>query len=92
MTQSTKKARSLRFAAVAGIFAAGFLCGSLTQRPAQAQLGDMGGKAMEAAGAGGGPLGAAAKLGTSITDMQTHLDALNKNLETLKQIKGMLGG
>lgn len=47
---------------------------------------------MEAAGAGGGPLGAAVKLGTSISDMQTHLDALNKNLETLEQIKGMLGG
>ena len=35
---------------------------------------------------------AAGKLGTSISDMQTHLDALNKNLEMLKQIKGMLGG
>ena len=91
MTSNTK-ARSLRFALVAGIFAAGFFCGSLSQRQAQAQLGEMGGKAMEAAGAGGGPLGAAAKLGTSIGDIQTHLDALNKNLETLKQIKGMLGG
>ena len=84
MTHS-RKTRALRVALVAGIFAAGFFCGSLSQRPAQAQLGDVGGKAMEATGAGGGPLGAAAKLGTSIGDMQTHLDALNK-------IKGMLGG
>ena len=86
------KARSLRVALSAGIFAAGFVCGSLGQRPAQAQLGELGGKAMEAAGGGSGPLAAAAKLGTSISDMQTHLDALNKNMETLKQIKGMLGG
>ena len=88
-----KKPFSVRVVLVAGIFAAGFFCGSLSQRPAQAQLGDLGGKAMEAAGnSGSGPLAAAGKLGTSISDMQTHLDALNKTLEMLKQIKGMLGG
>jgi hypothetical protein len=76
----------------AAIFAAGFLCGSVIQRPAAADMKDLTGGAMEAAGGQGGALGAAAKLGTSITDMQQHLDALNKNLATLKEIKGMLGG
>ena len=60
--------------------------------PASTDMKDLTGKAMEAAGGQGGALGAAAKLGTSITDMQEHLDALNKNMETLKEIKGMLGG
>lgn len=82
----------MRVGAMVGIFAAGWFCGTVTQRNAEAQLGDMGKKAMDTAGDQGGALGAAGKLGTSISDMQTHLDALQKNMETLKSVKSMLGG
>jgi hypothetical protein len=81
-----------RIAAMIGIFAAGWLGGSVSQRNAHAQLGDLGKSAMEKAGEQGGTLGAAGKLGTSISDIQTHLDALQKNVDTLKSIKSMLGG
>jgi len=80
--------RTVRIVVVAGIFAVGFVCGSLSQRPAEAQLGDV----MKKAGGAGGAVGAVSDLGTSITDMQTHLDALNKNMETLRKIKTALGG
>ena len=81
-----------RHAMGAAIFAAGWLCGAASQHTAQAQLGDLGKAAMEKAGDQGGTLGAASKLGTSIGDIQTHLDALQKNVETLKSIKSLLGG
>ncbi len=84
--------KGMRVGAMVGIFAAGWFCGAVTQRSAEAQLGDMGKKAMETAGEQGGALGAAGKLGTSISDIQTHLDALQKNVDTLKSIKSMLGG
>ena len=84
--------RAGRVGAMAAIFAAGWLCGSVSQRGAEAQLGELGKKAMEQAGESGGALGAAGKLGTSISDIQTHLDALQKNVDTLKSIKSMLGG
>jgi hypothetical protein len=84
--------RAARVGAMAAIFAAGWLCGSVSRRTAEAQLGEMGKKAMEQAGESGGALGAAGKLGTSISDIQTHLDALQKNVDTLKSIKSMLGG
>ena len=74
------------------IFAAGWLCGAISQRPAEAQLGDLGQKAMEQAGGQGGALGAAAKLGTSIGDIQKNLDSLQKNVDTLKGIQSLLGG
>ena len=41
MTPATK-IRSLRLALATGIFAVSFFCGSLGQRPAQAQLGELG--------------------------------------------------
>jgi hypothetical protein len=74
------------------IFAAGWLCGAVGQRSAEAQLGDMGKSVMDKAGDQGGALGAAAKLGTSIGDIQKNLDALQKNVDTLKQVKALLGG
>jgi hypothetical protein len=73
---------------LAGIFAMGFVCGSAMQRSAEAQLGD----AMKKAGEQGGALGSAAELGSSIVDMQKHVDGLNKNLETLRKVKSALGG
>jgi hypothetical protein len=84
--------RTARIGGVVAIFAAGWLCGAVSQRTAEAQLGDLGQKAMEKAGDQGGALGAASKLGTSITDIQKNLDALQKNVDTLKGIQSMLGG
>lgn len=84
--------RGARLGFAAGLFAAGFMCGSLTQRPAAAQLGDLGGKALEKAGQQGGALGSVANLGTSIVDMQKHVDGLQQNIETLKKVKAALGG
>jgi hypothetical protein len=84
--------RAARVGLLAGLFAAGFLCGSLSQRSADAQIGDLGGKAMEKAADAGGAAGSAGKLGTSIVEMQQHVDGLQKNLETLKQVKAALGG
>ena len=83
---------SLRVGMVAAVFAAGFLCGSINQRRAEAQLGDMGGKAMEKAGGSGGTVGAVSNLGTAIVDMEKHVEGLQKNLDTFKQIKTALGG
>jgi hypothetical protein len=73
---------------VAGIFAVGFVCGSLSQRPAEAQLGDV----MKKAGEQGGALGSVGQLGSSIVEMQQHVDGLNKDLETLRKVKTALGG
>src|SRR5207247_6466576 len=80
--------RGLRMVALAGIFGAGYLCGSLGQRSAEAQLGDV----MKKAGEQGGALGSAAQLGSSIVEMQQHVDGLNKDLETLRKVKTALGG
>jgi len=88
----TSISKAARTGGVIAIFAAGWLCGAVTQRNAEAQLGDLGKAAMEKAGDQGGMLGAASKLGTSIGDIQTHLDALQKNVESLKQVKALLGG
>ena len=82
----------VRVGIMAAVFAAGFLCGSVTQRRAEAQLGEMGGKAMEKAGGAGGTVGAVTNLGTAIVDMQKHVEGLQKNLDTFKQIKAALGG
>ncbi len=88
--------RGLTAAAFAGVFATGYLCGSVTQRNTDAQMGDVGGAAagavMKGAGEQGGALGSAAKLGSAIVDMQDHVSALQKNLDTLKGIKSALGG
>jgi len=88
----TINARRIRIGGMVAIFAAGWLCGALSQRPAEAQLGDVGKTVMDKAGDQGGALGAAAKLGSSISDIQTHLDALQKNVDALKQVKSALGG
>jgi len=84
--------RGLLAGAFAGVFATGYLCGSVTQRNADAQMGDLGGAAMKAAEGQGGAVGSAAKLGSAITDMESHVSALQKNLDTLKGIKSALGG
>jgi len=85
---TARRERAIRAGLTAAIFAAGFLCGSASQRSADAQLGEV----MDKAAGAGGPIGQAAKLGSSIVEMQQHVDALQKNLDTLKQIKSALGG
>lgn len=83
---------SVRIGVITAIFAAGFLCGSMTQHNANAGLEDLGGDVMNKAVQSGGPLGTAAQLGTTITDMEKHINGLQKNLETIKKVKSMLGG
>lgn len=84
--------RAARAAFVAIVFGLGFLAGSATRRPADAQLGDVAGEVMKKAGESSGSVGSAAQLGTAIVDMQQHVSALQKNLDTLNKIKAALGG
>jgi hypothetical protein len=64
-----------------GMFVLGFVSGSVSQRPAQAQVPGM-----------GGALGTVKELGSSIVEMQQHVDGLQKNLATLKKVEAALGG
>jgi hypothetical protein len=66
-----------------GIFTLGYVCGSVNTPRAAAQLPQM---------PGGGSLGAASQLGSSITDMEQHVSGLQKNLDTLKKIQSALTG
>ena len=91
MIRQGKNARSLRVAMFIGIFGLGFLCGSLSQQRADAQLGELGGAAMKQA-AGSGALGSVGELGTSIMEMQDHVSGLQKNIDTLKKVQSALGG
>lgn len=84
--------RAAHVALLTTVFGAGYLFATVTHPTAEAQVGELGKKAMEAAGESGGPLGAAAKLGTSISEMRDHLTALNQEVDTLEKIKASLGG
>lgn len=84
--------RGVQVGVLTAVFAAGYLSGSVSQRSADAQVGDLGGAVMKQAGESGGTLGSAAKLGTAIVEMQDHVTALQKNIDTLKGIKSALGG
>jgi len=77
----------VQLSALSSVFAAGFLCGTLAQQPADAQVGDL----MKQAGEAGGSAGSAAQLGSSIVEMQEHVSGLQKNLDTLNKIKAALG-
>lgn len=93
---ATTLRRGIQVGAILTIFGAGYFCGTVTERRAIADMSDIGGAvggaAMKEAAGGSGVVGQAAKLGTAITDMQSQVDGLQKNLETLKVIKGALGG
>jgi hypothetical protein len=80
-------ARAKRLGLVVTLFAAGFVCGTLTHRRAEAQLGDVMKKAGES-----GALGSVGEMGTAILDMQKNVDGLQKNLDTFKKVKAALGG
>ena len=75
--------RGLRIAAVVGIFGAGYLCGTLGQRSAAAET--------DVPQEGGGSFGPFGELGRSITQMQQHVDGLNKELEALRKVNAALG-
>jgi hypothetical protein len=64
-----------------GMFVLGFVSGTVSQRPAQAQVPGV-----------GGALGSVQELGSSIVEMQQHVDGLQKNLATLKKVQATLGG
>ena len=46
---------------------------------------------MKKAADSGGTLGTAAQLGNTISDMEQNISGLQKNLETIKKVKSMLG-
>lgn len=83
---------SVRIGMVTGIFAAGFLCGSLTEHRADAQMKEIGAEMMNRAAGSGGVIGTAVQMGTTINDMEKQLNGLQKNLTVLKKIKASLGG
>jgi len=83
---------SVRVAMVTGIFAVGFLCGSVTHRSANADMSELGGELLNRAAGSGGIIGTAAQLGVAITDMEKQVNGLQKNLTVLKKIKTTLGG
>jgi len=83
-----KFSRGLMTAIIVGVFGLGYVCGSMTQRPADAQVGGM----LEKAGKMGGPVGSAAQFGSSITEMQDHISGLQKNLDTFKKVQTSLTG
>ena len=90
---STSLARRAAQAAAFGIvFVGGYVLGTLDTQPAQAQVTDLGKDLMDKAAGSGGALGSAAQLGTTITDMQTNVSNLQKNIDALNKIKAMLGG
>ena len=88
--------RGMQVGAILTVFGAGYLCGTVSERRAVADMNDLGGAVggavVKEATVSGGAIGQAAKLGTAIGDMQTQVDGLQKNLETLKTIKSALGG
>lgn len=79
--------RAVMIGMLLGAFTLGYIYGTTTQLRADAQgLGGL----LE--GKAGGTLGAATQLGSSVLEMQGHVDGLQKNLNTLKQLQSVLGG
>jgi hypothetical protein len=83
-----KLSRSLMIATMIGVFGLGYVCGSLSQRQAEAQIGGI----LEKAEKAGGPVGSVAQFGSSLSEMQDHITGLQKNLDTFKKFQAMLPG
>ena len=83
-----KLSRALMTAVIVGVFGLGYVCGSMTQRQAEAQIGGL----LEKAGKAGGPVGSVAQFGSSIVEMQDHITGLQKNLDTFKNVQSSLTG
>ena len=77
--------RGLTTVILVAVFALGYVCGTVNQQPADAQIGGL----LER---GGGVLGSAKELGSSIVEMQDHVNGLQKNIETLKKVQSALTG
>jgi len=84
--------RVIRIGAFVAMFGAGYLVATVTQPSAEAQVGELGKKAMESAAGQGGALGSVAELGTTITGLQKNVDELQGHIDTLNKIKAALGG
>ena len=80
--------RGLMTAIIVGVFGLGYVCGSMTERQAEAQVGGL----LEKAGKVGGPVGSVAQFGSSIVEMQDHINGLQKNLDTFKKVQASLTG
>jgi hypothetical protein len=80
--------RGLMIGIIGAAFGLGYVCGSMTQRQAEAQVGDL----LDKAGKMGGPVGSVAQFGSSIVEMQDHITGLQKNLDTFKKVQSSLGG
>lgn len=87
MTKS-QFSRGVMTAIIVGVFGLGYVCGTMTQRPAEAQVGGL----LEKAGQMGGPVGSVAQFGSSLVEMQDHITGLQKNLDTFKKVQASLGG
>src|SRR5438874_12681471 len=68
MTQR-KFSRGLMIALIVGVFGLGYVCGSMTERQAEGQMGGL----VEKAGQMGGPVGPVGEFGSSIVEMQDHI-------------------
>ena len=84
--------RAIRIGAFVAVFGAGYLLGTTTPPSAEAQVDELRKKAMESAGETGGPLGTAAKLGSTISGLQENVNELQGHIDTLNQIKASLPG
>jgi len=86
----TKKtfSRGMMTAVILAVFGLGYVCGSMTQRQAEAQVGEL----MDKASKMGGPVGSVAQFGSSLTEMQDHISGLQKNLDTFKKVQSSLTG
>jgi hypothetical protein len=80
--------RGLMTAMIVGVFGLGYVCGSMSQRQAEAQIGEL----LEKAGKAGGPVGSVAQFGSSLVEMQDHITGLQKNLDTFKKVQASLTG
>ena len=85
-------ARGLMISMILGVFALGFLLGTVNQRYVDAQQIPGMGDVLEKAGKSGGTLGSVTQLGSSIVETQDHVNGLQKNLETLKKVQSARGG
>lgn len=85
-------AYSIRIGIVTAVFSAGYFCGSLPPQNADAQMGEFGSELLKKTTESGGTLGSIAQLGTAIADMEKHVSGLQKNIDTLKKVKTVLGG
>jgi hypothetical protein len=61
-----------------GMFVLGFVSGSVSQRSAQAQVPGAGKGMLKQATGAGGAVGSVAELGSSVVEMQQHVDGLQK--------------